>query len=123
MSARRTKVFAGTSNVDLVQRVAARLGTPLAQSAVTKFANGETSVIVTESVREEDVYVFQSGSPNANDAVMELLITVSACKMASARRVTAVLPFFPYSKQCKKKSRSAITAKLVANMLRVAGPS
>ena len=118
---RHTKIFSGSSNVDLVQKVAARLGTPLAKSTVVQFANAETSVVISESVREEDVYIFQSGSPAVNDGVMELLIMVNACKMASARRVTAVLPFFPYSKQCKKKSRSSITAKLIANMLRVAG--
>ena len=119
---RRCKLFAGSSNTELATKVAERLGTTLAKSTVTKFANDETSIVVHESVREDDVYIIQSGSPHANDAVMELVITINACKTASARRVTAVLPFYPYSKQCKKKSRSSIAAKLIANMLRVAGP-
>jgi len=120
---RNVKVFTGSSNPDLAKKVVQRLGIPLADSTVGKFANAETTVVIRESVREEDVYIFQSGSPSVNDGVMELLIMINACRMASARAIYAVLPFFPYSKQCKKKSRSAITAKLVANMLKVAGPS
>lgn len=77
---------------------------------------------IGESVREEDVFIIQSGSGDANDSLMELLILVSACKTASARRITAVIPCFPYARMDKKdKSRAPITAKLVANMIAVAG--
>ena len=87
-----------------------------------KFSNGETSVKIGESVREEDVFILQSGTGDVNDSLMELLILISACKTASARRITAVIPCFPYARVDKKdKSRAPITAKLVANMLVVAG--
>ena len=87
-----------------------------------KFSNGETDVRIGESVREEDVFIIQSGSGDVNDNLMELLILISACKGASARRITAVIPCFPYARMDKKdKSRAPITAKLVANMLAVAG--
>jgi len=87
-----------------------------------KFANGETNVEIGESVRGEDVYIVQSGCGEVNDNLMELLIMINACKIASAERVTAVIPVYPYSRQDKKdKSRAPISAKLVANMLSVAG--
>lgn len=77
---------------------------------------------IGESVREEDVFIIQSGSGDVNDNLMELLILISACKTASARRITAVMPCFPYARVDKKdKSRAPITAKLVANMIVVAG--
>jgi ribose-phosphate pyrophosphokinase len=89
---------------------------------VRKFSNGEIDVKIFESVREEDVFIIQSGSADANDNLMELLILISACKTASARRITAVIPCYPYARMDKKdKSRAPITAKLVANMLVVAG--
>ena len=87
-----------------------------------KFSNGEINVKIAESIRDEDVFIIQSGSNDVNDNLMELLILASACKGASARRVTAVIPCFPYARMDKKdKSRAPITAKLVANMLTVAG--
>ena len=87
-----------------------------------KFSNGEINVKVAESVREEDVFIIQSGCHDVNDNLMELLILISACKTASARRITAIIPCFPYARMDKKdKSRAPITAKLVANMLVVAG--
>ncbi|KAJ3039582.1 Ribose-phosphate pyrophosphokinase 2 [Rhizophlyctis rosea] len=87
-----------------------------------RFSNAETAVEIGVSVRNEDVFIIQSGSSAVNDHLMELLIMINACKIASARRITAVLPYFPYNKQSKKKkARGAITAKLVANMLAVAG--
>ena len=77
---------------------------------------------IGESVRDEDVFIIQSGCGEINDNLMELLIMINACKTASARRITAVVPCFPYARQDKKdKSRAPITAKLVANMLTVAG--
>ncbi|KIM61105.1 hypothetical protein SCLCIDRAFT_1216227 [Scleroderma citrinum Foug A] len=87
-----------------------------------KFSNGEINVKIAESIREEDVFIIQSGCKDANDSLMELLILISACKTASARRITAVIPCFPYARMDKKdKSRAPITAKLVANMLVCAG--
>ena len=87
-----------------------------------KFSNGEINVKISESIRDEDVFIIQSGSNDVNDNLMELLILASACKGASARRITAVIPCFPYARMDKKdKSRAPITAKLVANMLTVAG--
>jgi ribose-phosphate pyrophosphokinase len=89
---------------------------------VTKFSNGEINVKIFESVRDEDVFILQSACRDVNDHLMELLILISACKGASARRITAVIPCYPYARMDKKdKSRAPITAKLVANMLAVAG--
>ena len=82
----------------------------------------ETNVEITESVRGEDVFIVQSGCGDVNDNLMEMLIMINACKIASSSRVAAVIPCFPYSRQDKKdKSRAPISAKLVANMLSVAG--
>lgn len=93
-----------------------------AEAELTQFSNGETSVRILTSVREKDVFVVQSGSPKINDTIMELLIMISACKGGSANKVTAVLPYFPYSRQSKKKShRGAITARMLSNLLNVAG--
>lgn len=86
-------------------------------------SNGETHISIGESVRDEDVYILcQMGSGDVNDRVLELLIMINACKTASARRITAVLPNFPYARQDRKdKSRAPITAKLMANMIQTAG--
>lgn len=116
------KVFSGTSNLDLARRVAERLGHPLGACKLDKFANGETKVEIGESVRGEDVFIIQSGCGSVNDNLMELLIMINACKIASAQKITAVIPCFPYARQDRKdKSRAPISAKLVANMLSVAG--
>ncbi|XP_076319123.1 ribose-phosphate pyrophosphokinase 1 isoform X3 [Tachypleus tridentatus] len=116
------KVFSGSSHPDLAQKVVDRLGIGLGKVVLKKFSNQETSVEIGESVRGEDVYIIQSGSGEVNDNLMELLIMINACKIASASRVTAVIPCFPYARQDKKdKSRAPISAKLVANMLSVSG--
>ncbi|KAK9716844.1 ribose phosphate diphosphokinase subunit prs4 [Basidiobolus ranarum] len=116
------KVLTGNSNPDLAGRVAKRLGIELCNVTVVKFSNQETSVTIGESVRDEDVFIIQSGCGEINDNLMELLIMINACKTASARRITAVIPCFPYARQDKKdKSRAPISAKLIANMLTVAG--
>ncbi|KAL0575181.1 Glutamate 5-kinase [Marasmius crinis-equi] len=118
----RPILLAGNSHPELAQAVSDRLGVPLVRCTVRKFSNGEIDVKIFESVREEDVFIIQSGCGDANDNLMELLILISACKTASARRITAVIPCFPYARMDKKdKSRAPITAKLVANMLVVAG--
>jgi hypothetical protein len=89
---------------------------------VTKSGIGETNVRIAESVRENDVYIINTGCGAVNTALMELCIMIHACKIASAKRITAVLPLFPYSRQDKKdKSRAPITAKLVANMIQKSG--
>jgi len=116
------KVFSGSSHPDLAHKICDRLGINHANVVARKFANGETNVEIGESVRGEDVYIVQSGCGEVNDNLMELLIMINACKIASAERVTAVIPVYPYSRQDKKdKSRAPISAKLVANMLSVAG--
>uniref|UniRef100_A0A2K5UWH5 Ribose-phosphate pyrophosphokinase 2 n=1 Tax=Macaca fascicularis TaxID=9541 RepID=A0A2K5UWH5_MACFA len=118
-------LFSGSSHQDLSQRVADRLGLELGKVVTEKFSNQETSVEIGESVRGEDVYIIQSGCGEINDNLMELLIMINACKIASSSRVTAVIPCFPYARQDKKdkvgESRAPISAKLVANMLSVAG--
>ncbi|KAF6031248.1 PRPS1 [Bugula neritina] len=116
------KIFSGTSNPEVAELVANRLGLKLSSVITKKFSNQETCVEIGESVRGEDVYIIQSGCGEVNDMLMELLIMINACKIASACRVTAVIPCFPYARQDKKdKSRAPISAKLVANMLSVSG--
>uniref|UniRef100_A0A3B3BMG8 Ribose-phosphate pyrophosphokinase 1 n=2 Tax=Oryzias melastigma TaxID=30732 RepID=A0A3B3BMG8_ORYME len=116
------KIFSGSSHPDLSQKIADRLGLELGKVVTKKFSNQETCVEIGESVRGEDVYIVQSGCGEINDNLMELLIMINACKIASASRVTAVIPCFPYARQDKKdKSRAPISAKLVANMLSVSG--
>ncbi|KAI6796916.1 phosphoribosyl pyrophosphokinase, partial [Hortaea werneckii] len=115
-------VFSGSSHPGLVESICDRLGTHPAKAELKKFANGETSVEIKESVREKDIFIVQSGSSQINDNVMELLIMISACKSGSAKSVTAVMPYFPYSRQSKRKThRGAITARMLANLLNVAG--
>jgi len=116
------KIFSGSSHTDLAEKIAARLGTHVGKVVSRKFSNQETCVEIGESVRGEDVYIVQSGCGAINDNLMEMLIMIHACKIASASRVTALIPLFPYSRQDKKdKSRAPISAKLVANMLSIAG--
>uniref|UniRef100_A0A6Q2YRI8 ribose-phosphate diphosphokinase n=1 Tax=Esox lucius TaxID=8010 RepID=A0A6Q2YRI8_ESOLU len=117
-------LFSGSSHHDLSQKVADRLGLELGKVITKKFSNQETCVEIGESVRGEDVYIVQSGCGEINDNLMELLIMINACKIASSSRVTAVIPCFPYARQDKKDKvglRAPISAKLVANMLSVAG--
>ncbi|KAI9720527.1 MAG: hypothetical protein M1828_005611 [Chrysothrix sp. TS-e1954] len=117
------KLLTGNSHPDLAKLVADRLGIELTKILVLQYSNSETSVTIGESVRDEDVFILQSTPPQSiNDSLMELLILLSACKTASARRITAILPNFPYARQDKKdKSRAPITARLMANMLQTAG--
>jgi len=126
------KVFGGSSHPELVQEICRRLQIPVSKAKCTKFANGETNVEIQESVRGEDVFIVQTGccsdgsnggvKASINDHLMELLIMINACKIASAQRVTALIPNFPYARQDKKdKSRAPITAKLVANQLTTSG--
>jgi ribose-phosphate pyrophosphokinase len=116
------KIFSGSSHPELAQCIVDRLGMNLGKVVTKKFSNLESCVEIGESVRGEDVYIIQSGCGEVNDNLMELLIMINACKIASASRVTAVIPCFPYARQDKKdKSRAPISAKLIANMLSVSG--
>lgn len=116
------KIFTGTSHPELAEIIARRIGIPVSKADVTKSGIGETNVRLQESVREDDVYIMNTGCGSINTALMELCIMIHACKIASAKRITAVIPLFPYARQDKKdKSRAPITAKLVANMIQQAG--
>ncbi|KAE9376103.1 phosphoribosyl pyrophosphokinase [Stipitochalara longipes BDJ] len=123
MATNSIKLLTGNSHPQLAKQVADRLGIELAKTMSLNYSNQETSVTVGESVRDEDVFILQSTAPgDINDGLMELLIMINACKTASARRITAVIPNFPYARQDKKdKSRAPISAKLIANMLQTAG--
>ncbi|KAF2151819.1 ribose phosphate diphosphokinase Prs1 [Myriangium duriaei CBS 260.36] len=119
---RQTCIFSGSSHPKLVEAICERLGKHPDKVELRKFSNGETSVEIKTSVRDQDVFIVQSGSGKINDNVMELLIMISACKGGSARSITAVVPYFPYSRQSKRKGhRGAITARMVANLMHVAG--
>src|SRR3954469_5393017 len=118
----RMKIVACNSNRPLAEAVAASLGLPLTSASIRRFADMEVFVEINENVRGEDVFVVQSTSYPANDNLMELLITLDALKRASARRVTAVIPYFGYARQDRKSgSRTPISAKLVANLITQAG--
>ena len=116
------KVLAGNSNRALTEAIAAYIGVPLTRCQVRRFADMEVFVEVQENVRGQDVFIVQSTSYPANDHLMELLIMADACKRASARRITAVIPYFGYARQDRKAgSRTPISAKLVANIITNAG--
>ncbi len=116
------KLVSGNSNRPMAEAMAAGLGISLANASIRRFADMEVFVEVHENVRGEDVFVIQSTSFPANDHVMELLITIDALRRASARRITAVIPYFGYGRQDRKVgSRTPISAKLVANLLTEAG--
>jgi len=116
------KLLTGNSNPPLAQAIAAYLELPLTDASVRRFADEEVFVEIHENVRGEDVFVIQSTGFPANDNLMELLICIDALKRASAKRITAVLPYFGYARQDRKPGpRTPISAKLVANLLETAG--
>ena len=116
------KLMSGNSNPPLVQAIAQYLEMPITQASVRRFADEEIFVEILENVRGEDVFVVQSTSYPANDNLMELLICIDALRRASAKRITAVLPYFGYARQDRKPGpRTPISAKLVANLITVAG--
>ena len=116
------KVLAGNSNRPLAEAIAACLNLPLTKAVIRRFSDMEVFVEIQENVRGEDVFVVQPTSAPANDNLMELLVTLDALKRGSARRITAVLPYFGYARQDRKTSpRSPISAKLVANLITEAG--
>jgi len=116
-------LFAGNANPALAMDIARGLQTPLGRAYVGRFSDGEVNVELMDNVRGRDVFILQSTCPPANESLMELLVMVDACRRASAARITAVVPYFGYSRQDRRPraTRSAITAKLVANMLSSAG--
>ena len=116
------KIISGNGNLPLAQAIADYVELPLTQVSVRRFADEEVFVEIHENVRGEDVFVVQSTSYPANDNLMELLIMIDALKRASARRITAVVPYFGYARQDRKPGpRTPISAKLVANIITVAG--
>ncbi|MDX1974133.1 MAG: ribose-phosphate pyrophosphokinase [Rickettsiales bacterium] len=116
------KILACNSNIPLAQSMANYLGVPLTNASVKRFADQEVFVEIHENVRGEDVFIVQSTSYPANDHIMELLVCLDALKRASAKRVTAVVPYFGYARQDRKMgSRTPISAKLVANIITAAG--
>ena len=116
------KIMAGNSNLPLARAIAGYLELPLTDASVRRFADEEVFVEIHENVRGEDVFVIQSTSYPTNDNLMELLICTDALRRASARRITAVIPYFGYARQDRKSgSRTPISAKLVANLITQAG--
>ena len=116
------KLMAGNSNLPLARAVANYLEIPLTDASVRRFADEEIFIEIHENVRGEDLFIVQSTSYPANDNLMELLIGIDACRRASAKRITAVIPYFGYARQDRKPGpRTPISAKLVANLITEAG--
>ena len=116
------KILTGNSNRPLAEAISAKLALPLVKANIRRFADNEIFVEILENVRGEDVFVIQSTSFPANDHLMELLITIDALRRSSARRITAVMPYFGYASQDRRTgSRTPISAKLVANVITHAG--
>lgn len=116
------KIFTGNANPELSKEIAQILGVPVIDSVVTQFSDGETQLQINESVRGADVFIIQPTSQPVNEYLMELLIIIDAVRRASARRITAVIPYYGYARQERKsKARDPITAKLVANLIVAAG--
>ncbi|MBL4838764.1 MAG: ribose-phosphate pyrophosphokinase [Kordiimonadaceae bacterium] len=116
------KILTGNSNRELAEAIAAYLNIPLAKAAVKRFSDQEVFVEIHENVRGEDVFIIQPTNFPANDHMMELLVCIDALRRASARRITAVIPYFGYARQDRKPGpRTPISAKLVANLITTAG--
>src|SRR6476469_4603474 len=116
------KIFSGTANVALSKSIADQLGTQLCKAEVRRFSDGEIFVEIQESVRGIDCFVIQPTCHPVNDTLMELLIMADALKRASAKSITAIVPYYGYGRQDRKvQSRSPISAKLVADLMTAAG--
>jgi ribose-phosphate pyrophosphokinase len=116
------KVFAATANPHLADAIVKNLGIEMGKSNVSKFEDGECSIQVNETVRGSDVFIVQSTSPPVNDNLMELLIMIDAMRRSSAGRITAVVPYFGYARQDRRaRSHDPISAKLVADLITIAG--
>ncbi|MFN5194914.1 MAG: ribose-phosphate pyrophosphokinase [Cyanobacteriota bacterium] len=115
---RRLRLFSGTANPDLAREIGAYLGVPDGPRVIKRFADGEFYIQIQESIRGCDVFLIQPTCAPVNDHLMELLIMVDACRRASARQITAVIPYYGYARADRKTAgRESITAKLVANLL------
>lgn len=122
MNSNNLRIFSLNANQPLAQKVAKNMGVELSKCEVKKFADGEIQINIEDSVRNDVVFVIQSTSCPVNDNLMELLIFIDALKRASAKEINVVIPYYGYSRQDRKaRSRQPISAKLVANMLQVAG--
>ena len=123
MNDRKLMIFGGNANPLLTQNIAAYLQQPIGKASLTRFSDGETSVEVLENVRGGDVFIVQPTCKPTNDNLMDLLVMVDAMRRASAERITAVIPYYGYARQDRRvrSARVPISAKLVANMLSVAG--
>ena len=116
------KIIACNSNKVLAEAITSYIGVKLADAVIRKFADGEIFVKINENIRGEDIFIIQSTSPPVNDNLMELLLTIDAARRASAKTITAVIPYFGYARQDRKdEGRTAISAKLIANLITSAG--
>jgi len=122
-NAKALRIFSGNANPDLAREIAAYLGTSVGDAVINRFNNGEVQVMINESVRGKDIFIVQpTCGPLVNDNVMELLIMADAFKRASAKHITAVVPYYGYARQDRKaRGREPITAKLMADLLTTAG--
>ena len=119
---KEVKIFSGTSNVELAEKIAKRLNCKLGDVQIVRFKDGEIYVRVDETVRGRDIFVIQPTSGPVNENLMELLIFIDALKRASAKTINVLMPYYGYARQERKSSpREPITAKLVANLLTTAG--
>jgi ribose-phosphate pyrophosphokinase len=123
MDSEALTLFTGNANPVLAHEIAHHLRVPLGRASVGRFSDGEVNVEIEENVRGRDVFIVQPTCPPANDHLMELLVMIDACRRASAARITAVVPYFGYARQDRRPraTRSAISAKLVADMIATAG--
>jgi ribose-phosphate pyrophosphokinase len=118
----RIRLLTGNAHPVLAREVASQLDVPLAQAEVDRFPDGETKVRILEDVRGRDVFILQPTSPPVNDHLVELLVLIDAVRRSSAKRITAVMPYYGYARQDRKhEGRVPITAKLVANLIATAG--
>ena len=119
---KKLKIFTGNANPALAKEICDYLGLPLGEAFVGRFNNGEVQIMIDESVRCKDVFIIQPTSYPVNDNLMELMVMADALKRASARHITAVVPYYGYARQDRKtRGREPITAKLVANLMQTAG--
>ncbi|WP_298713686.1 ribose-phosphate pyrophosphokinase [uncultured Veillonella sp.] len=119
---KKLKIFTGNANPALAKEICDYLGLPLGEAFVGRFNNGEVQIMIDESVRGKDVFIIQPTSYPVNDNLMELMVIADALKRASARHITAVVPYYGYARQDRKtRGREPITAKLVANLMQTAG--
>jgi ribose-phosphate pyrophosphokinase len=118
----KLKIISGNANIELAKQISQKLGVELSEAKVGRFSDGESQVKIVDNVRGSDCFIIQSTCPSVNENLMELLIIADALKRASARRITAVVPYYGYARQDRKSEpRVPITARLVANLLTTAG--